>query len=83
MTRMSQTMWNTMTNREKLEHLYKGKVELVKQIGLNPHAKVNSPASDHVITQYSVVMNGVTLGVGTDIVNVLRVTADFIEELGE
>ena len=81
MARMSQAMWNTMSESEKLKHLRAGKVEIVTTNGLNPNAKVNDPDSDKVITHYAVVMNGVTLGNGTDLVNALRVTADFLEEL--
>jgi hypothetical protein len=75
---LTQQMWDMMQPEEKLQYLGDGSFEVRKQHGVDGRSKVGAA---RVITQYQIVMNGVTLAVDLRLSAALRTTANFLESL--
>lgn len=76
--KLTQQNWDAMSNAERLEYLNSGGLEVRKQHGIDGRAKVGEA---QVLTSYSVIMNGVTLGVNRSLPAALRTTAEYLETL--
>ena len=75
---MNQAQWNALTDAEKFTHLTTGRVEIKTRHGVDGSSRVSDVK---MITVYSVIMNGVTLGESQSVQTALRDTADFLDSL--
>ena len=76
--KLTQQQWDAKTPVEKLHFLTEGATELRKQHAVNGKAKVGEAM---VMTLYSVVMNGVTLGENRSASVAFKDTAEFLKSL--
>lgn len=76
--KLTQKQWDSKTAVEKLQFLTEGRTDLRQQHAVDGRAKVGEAK---VLTLYSVVMGGVTLGESRSVAAAFKDTADFLKSL--